>query len=243
MPEVLYNGEWIDKNYLKLCLDKQANDPEYQRKLKEEEQERKKHKRLEQKQKRIETQSRDEKIPVYMKKYHEEFPGEWSAEFTQKMLERATNAYYNDLQYEKDRERQEQYRKEMEEYSKRREEQERQRLQQEQEYRRKLPEQQLKMFLSGERTKCTKCFRKKRAEFFGHAPNCPSYYGIDIEPGLSLLKQEYDACKIIRLDEQTHNRLMEFAKSDEPILDLINRLIDIAQETKAAQIGEKTGVS
>ena len=37
MPEVLYNGELVDKNYLKSYLDKQANDPEYQRKLKEEE--------------------------------------------------------------------------------------------------------------------------------------------------------------------------------------------------------------
>ena len=84
------------------------------------------------------------------------------------------------------------------------------------------------MFLSGERTRCTKCFRKKRAEFFGHAANCPTYRGIDIEPGLSLLKEEYNACKIIRLDEQTHNRLNEFAKDGETILELMNRLLDIA---------------
>ena len=82
MPEVLYNGEWIDKNYLKLCLDKQAKDPEYQR----QEEERKKQQKREQQQqyrsnKKI-SESREEKIPAYIQKYHQEFPGEWSAEFT-----------------------------------------------------------------------------------------------------------------------------------------------------------------
>jgi hypothetical protein len=35
-------------------------------------------------------------------------------------------------------------------------------------------------------------------------------------------------CKIIRLDEQTARRLVEFAKPDEYYTDLINRLVDIA---------------
>jgi hypothetical protein len=80
-------------------------------------------------------------------------------------------------------------------------------------------------------------------EFFGHTEKCPTYRGIDIEPGLNLLKQEYDKGKIIRLDEQTHNRLVEFAKPDEYIVDVINRLLDIADNAVAAKVGEKTGVS
>jgi hypothetical protein len=68
---------------------------------------------------------------------------------------------------------------------------------------------------------------------------------ISIEPALAQLREEYNACKIIRLDDKTHSRLMEFAKSDESILDLLNRILDMASatEAKAAQIGEKTAVS
>jgi hypothetical protein len=36
--------------------------------------------------------------------------------------------------------------------------------------------------------------------------------------------------RIIRLDEQTHNKLVEFAKPDEAYPDLINRLMDIVVE-------------
>ncbi|MFL6411717.1 MAG: hypothetical protein ACJ71K_10830 [Nitrososphaeraceae archaeon] len=56
---------------------------------------------------------------------------------------------------------------------------------------------------------------------------------------MARLKQEIrtareTAATAIRLDEQTHNRLVEFAKPDETYPDLINRLIDIVEEKKAA---------
>ena len=65
-PDVLYNGELVDKNYLQWYLDKQANDPEYQRK----EEERKKQQKREQQQqyrsnKKI-SESTEEKIHAYM---------------------------------------------------------------------------------------------------------------------------------------------------------------------------------
>ena len=42
------------------------------------------------------------------------------------------------------------------------------------------------------------------------------------------------ATTAIRLDEQTNNRLVEFPKPDEAYPALINRLIDIVEEKKAA---------
>jgi len=42
-----------------------------------------------------------------------------------------------------------------------------------------------------------------------------------------LAKQEYSTGEIIRLDEQTHNRLVEFGNNGEIYTDLINRLLDI----------------
>jgi hypothetical protein len=49
---------------------------------------------------------------------------------------------------------------------------------------------------------------------------------------MEYMREEYDACKIIRLDDSTHKRLMDFAKSEEPILDLINRLLDTVEAKK-----------
>jgi hypothetical protein len=49
------------------------------------------------------------------------------------------------------------------------------------------------------------------------------------------LKQEYRTCKIIRLDDKTYNRLVDFAKDEETILELINRLLDIASPKKGQQ--------
>jgi hypothetical protein len=55
-----------------------------------------------------------------------------------------------------------------------------------------------------------------------------------IEPGIGYLKEEFSAGRQILLDEQTHNRLVEFAKPEETYPDLINRLMDIVEEKKAA---------
>ena len=123
------------------------------------------------------------------------------------------------------------------------EQRQRERSKLEVEARRNLPERQLQMFLSGPRGTWSCCNRVKLAEFFNHSKTCEHQRGIDIEPGLRLLREEYNACKIIRLDDKTHKRLVDFAKPDELILDTVNRLLDIAQEAKAAQIGEKTAVS
>jgi hypothetical protein len=128
--------------------------------------------------------------------------------------------------------REEEEQKRMQQYEKHQRKQS-QRLQ---EYYRNLPEKQLRMFLSVERHKCSLCRAHQNAEFFGHAKSCAYYTngGHDIEPGLQLLKKEYSKGKIIRLDEQTHNRLVEFAKPDEDPVELINRLLDIALSESAS---------
>jgi hypothetical protein len=51
---------------------------------------------------------------------------------------------------------------------------------------------------------------------------------IDIEPGLRYMRELYRENKLIQLDDDTHKLLMQFAKEDETIPDLINRLIDSA---------------
>jgi hypothetical protein len=89
-----------------------------------------------------------------------------------------------------------------------------------------LPEQQLQMILSGHRPRSSCCHLKQRAELFTHTKNCTALTGINIESGLWLLEVEYSRRKIIRLDETTHKKLMEFARPDEKYPDLINRLLD-----------------
>ena len=86
-------------------------------------------------------------------------------------LERANNMRNNEEQakFEAKRE-EEEWRK-----IKQREEQDRKNSQRWQEYYRNLPEQQLQMFLSGERPRCGHCRIRQDAEFFGHAANCPYY--------------------------------------------------------------------
>jgi hypothetical protein len=113
-------------------------------------------------------------------------------------------------------------------------------------YRAALPGIQLRRFLTGERFKCGYCNGSLYFEAFhgrGSGIGCPVTKGTDIEPGMRLLREEYSVGKIIRLDKKTHDRLVDFAKPNEPILDLVNRLLDVAVEAQAAQIGEKTAVS
>jgi hypothetical protein len=44
---------------------------------------------------------------------------------------------------------------------------------------------------------------------------------ISIEPGLSLLKEEYNSGKILRLDDVTHSLLIEFTKEGEAFVEAI----------------------
>jgi hypothetical protein len=102
----------------------------------------------------------------------------------------------------------------------------------------KFPERQFQMLLSGP--------GKYPRYHFGNNYSIPMYpalvgvpskihqqegYGIkviSIESALALMREEYNACKLIRLDEQRHKRLMDFAKEDETILELFDRLLDSA---------------
>ena len=158
---------------------------------------------------------------------------EESPQFFASVLETANNMRNNEEKEKLEAKREEEEQKRMREYEEK-QRKERERLQ---EYYRNLPEQQLQMFLSGERPRCGHCRILQTAEFLGHAANCPYYRiigGQDIEPGMQLLKKEYSKSKIIRLDEQTHNRLVEFAKPDEDPMDLINRLLDSVTQTQAS---------
>jgi hypothetical protein len=49
---------------------------------------------------------------------------------------------------------------------------------------------------------------------------------IDIEPALSLMREEYNAGKIIRLSDEQHKRLIEISKPDESVEQLMDRLMD-----------------
>jgi hypothetical protein len=115
------------------------------------------------------------------------------------------------------------------------EKQQREREEQQRKARARLPEQQLQMLLSGKRSTCSFCHVRQRAEFFGHTDQCPAYRATDIEPGLALLKEEYSTGKIIRrfLGEQTHDRLVAFAKDEETYPEVISRLLDIADQQQA----------
>jgi hypothetical protein len=97
----------------------------------------------------------------------------------------------------------------------------------------KLPEEHLTTIIfGGHRPRCSVCHVKQYAELFGHATGCSVHTSRPLEAGLTLLKFEYDAGKIIRLNDATHTRLIQFALPDETYPDLINRLLDIAVEAK-----------
>jgi hypothetical protein len=98
MTEVLFHGEYVDKDLLNRWL----QNPENQRKVEELEaqaEEQEQRKQL-QKQKRAETQLREKKVQEYLQKYHQESPGEWSDEFAKRQWQRAYNEYDYDLQHE-----------------------------------------------------------------------------------------------------------------------------------------------
>lgn len=57
---------------------------------------------------------------------------------------------------------------------------------------------------------------------------------------MALLGEEFNMGKITRLDEQTHNRLVEFAKPDETYPDLIIRLLDIAAAEASSKVPTAT---
>lgn len=139
-------------------------------------------------------------------------------------VQRAANEKENQRQAKLEAKRQEEERRAMEE----REKQEIERHKLEQKQRTNLPERQLQMFLSGERRTCTHCHRVEYAELYGHSTNCPIRTGIDIEPGLALLRKEFSTGKIIRriIGDLAYNRLLKFAKDDETWDDCVNRLLD-----------------
>jgi hypothetical protein len=147
--------------------------------------------------------------------------------YTQLMREREFNEEENERQAKLEAKQRDKDYRQMIEYEKQQEE----RNKLERMDRTNLPEQQLQMFLSGRRSICSHCHLRQNAEFFGHSKQCPIQRGTDIEPGLALLKEEYRTGRMIRLNEKTANRLVEFAFPDETYPDLINRLLDIANQS------------
>jgi hypothetical protein len=53
---------------------------------------------------------------------------------------------------------------------------------------------------------------------------------ISIEPAMSLMREEYNAGKLIRLSDEQHKRLIEIAKEDESIEELIGRMMDAVEQ-------------
>jgi hypothetical protein len=156
------------------------------------------------------------------------------------MLNYALNMETNEKQQIIDKKNQEEEQRKMKELEQRQREQRERQEEQRRWYVKNLPERQLQMFLTGRRDIWRCCGHRKLAEYYNHSMQCLSTRGVDIEPGLNLLKEEYSTGKILRLDEQTHNRLVEFAIPDETYTDLINRLLDFvtteAQRSETLQI-------
>jgi hypothetical protein len=151
----------------------------------------------------------------------------WIAEY-------AANAKLREQEAKVEHKRREEERAKIEQFEK----QQTERNKQELEARSELPEQQLQSFVSGHRYKCGYCHLPMYHEDVCHNKLCPGdgLGTIDIEPGLSLLREEYSIGKLIRLDKQTHDRLVDFAKPDEHPVDLINRLLDIAASVAASAV-------
>ena len=112
-----------------------------------------------------------------------------------------------------------------------------------QEANKKLPERQLQMFLTAERYRCSSC--KGLLWYCACCTNrlCQAQTNRSIEPGMTRLKEEYSTGRIIILDEQTHNRLVEFAKPDDTYQDLLNRLLDIASASVVEQQKKATAAA
>jgi hypothetical protein len=141
----------------------------------------------------------------------------------------AISAQLNEQDHEKSLKRQAEEQRIMEQQEKQRKEREEQELQRRREALKNLPQKQLDMIFSGRRNKCYKCGATEYAELYAnHHLQCTNTTAENLEPGLALLKEQYSTGRIIRLDEQTHKRLVEFAIPDETYQDLINRLLDAA---------------
>jgi DNA replication protein DnaC len=132
-----------------------------------------------------------------------------------RMIEMAVIARANEQEYELQRRLREQEQKQKKILMEQQEKKNRERRKRQQENIRGLGERQLEMFFTGNRFRCSYCHDWQHAEWLGHTSQCPMQRSISIEPGLSLLSAEYSTGRIIRLDEQTHSRLVEFALPDE----------------------------
>jgi hypothetical protein len=95
----------------------------------------------------------------------------------------------------------------------------------------KTPERQLQMILSGKRNKWYCCGLTEEIVIDGHSAACNTTRVKSLEPGLALLKEEYCKGKLLRLDDERYNRLVEFAKDKykkdgETFTNFLNRLLD-----------------
>jgi hypothetical protein len=231
--EVLFRGEWVDKSLVNLWL----SNPENQRILEEEQEAVKKQHAREREQerrhKKKKAESDKEKAAEYFHKYRQEIGPDVtiSDEYAQMLWRRAYNAVEYDRRYEEERKQQEEWHRQMEQKEKQDRERKERELKQRHEYRKNLPRQQLDMILSGRRNIWGCCGRRKEAVVDGHSLLCKITRVESLEPGLSLLREEINSGKIIRLDERTCNRMVEFARPNETYPDLINRLLDIAAKT------------
>ena len=59
---------------------------------------------------------------------------------------------------------------------------------------------------------------------------------ISLEPAMKYLWEKYDIGQIPILDDETYNRLVEFAKDGETMLELIDRLLDAATAAQEAKL-------
>jgi hypothetical protein len=94
-------------------------------------------------------------------------------------------------------------------------------------------QQQYEMIISGQRGRCSGCNTPLYYEKACRNKHCSKTTGLDIEPGMAYLRQEFKT--MIRLDEQTRNRLEEFARSGESYQDVINRLMGTCSGSEAPQ--------
>jgi hypothetical protein len=152
---------------------------------------------------------------------------EWIIRYSENAKQREKETKLEAKRREEELKRMEAYEKQQRELSKR-----------QQALNSQIPERQFNMLLSG---------KYPRYQFGNYSiPMYPAFVGvpskihqqeghpvkiISIDAAMNYLRKKWPL--MIELDEQTHNRLVDFAKPDELYTDLINRLLDIAASAEA----------
>jgi hypothetical protein len=162
-----------------------------------------------------------------------EIPWDDSPQTRQYLLQYEANAKENERRAKEYAKKREEDRKAMEEYEEKQREYRKLQL----ERIANLPEEQFQLFASGQRFQCSYCHIPLNFEAFCPNRRCEAQTAISTEPLMMRISEELVATT--RLDQPTRDRLEKFMKPDDEgkitYQDLINRVLDIANQTKVSE--------